>query len=137
MGNTLNMQAARWAHQTLFLAEPDPGYATKSLPVRALADDFCGASEPSYESCERMVCVTHTRAMIAGLSKMSAAGDLWSELSPRGVWFVRLSPEGVLRPREWSKLPHWYGTRPEAIDWAERMLQRQREKLGMSGRLDG
>ena len=118
MSRTLNMRAKDFAHRTLFLAEPDPGFPNASMAGAVLATKFCQHEEcpdemPGPNSCRR-----HSQGMILGLSKAIAEGDVHAELSHRGVLFVRLSPAGVMAPSAWSSTPDWYRSRPELIEWA-------------------
>lgn len=122
MSRTLNQQARDFALRELFLAEPDGDFQSTvaSLAVIDLAERYAKRRSEEGQASRRV-----RQAMVIGVSKMVADGDAYAEMSARGVMFVRLSPQGVLSPQEWTTPPDWLGERPEAVAWA-------RDCLGLS-----
>lgn len=120
MSRTLNMRAKGFAFRALFLAEPDEGYALASMPAAQLAAMFC-----KYEECTAggagHACRRHSQTTMIGLAKLIAEGNAHAELTHRGVLYVRLSPSGVMSPTHWSSQPEWFDSKPELVEWAEKL----------------
>ena len=114
MSRTLNVRARDFSFQHLFLADPGPHFGPASVALRELASEFCARGGCDCDG----PCRRHAQAMLVGVAKMIAAGEVFAEMSSRGVVFVRLSPAGLLAPQGWSSVPVWFGSRPDLVEWA-------------------
>lgn len=132
MSGTLNVRAKTFIRRELFMGEPDEGFAAASRSLAVLASSFC-----EYDDCDRFdpdrryACRKHARATVLGASKMVVEGDLFAELSSRGVVFVRLSPQGVLAPLGWGSVPGWLSERPALVEWARGQVAAARWEAGV------
>jgi hypothetical protein len=117
------MQAREFAVRNLFLADPDEGFPTTSVAVRQLASDFCEHVKCTYGP---VPCRKHQQSMLIGVAKLIAGGDVFAEMSSRGVVFVRLSPAGVLALESWSSVPVWFLSKPDLVEWARNDASRRR-----------
>jgi hypothetical protein len=125
MSGTLNTKAISFVRRTLFLADPMEGRDTASLAVSELASEFCLDRECEYHDGSR-ACRKHAQATMLGVAKLLTAGEIFTEMSMRGVVFVRLTPNGVLAPSYWTTVPHWYYTKPDLVNWARTAEDRRR-----------
>ena len=121
MSRTLNVRARDFSFQHLFLADPEQ-YGPASVALRELATEFCARGNCDLDA----PCRRHAQAVMVGVAKMIASGEVFAEMSSRGVVFVRLSPAGVMAPRGWSSVPVWFGSRPDLVEWARSVADRKR-----------